>query len=267
MKTNHLPLAALAGLAHRALNEGGTEYARNKALIAQFFRDSGAPGHTEYIEEVRLTLIDSLYSTQVAARRLYGITDIAAAFRAAFPSQMELKQCTAQWIESGFETANPLYGLFAANYGVDKSGKNAKSAVSLLSKHLYFAAGCAFPIYDALGAKYHYIAGKKTAHGFQRRFRTLKEILAENGMDEQEGFDKLDNFFWLYGKIETGSFSLVLNQERYAALTKWMDDAPSDPSTAVERARAGGQYAAKAKEIFGDALYEFIQNTRQLDKE
>jgi hypothetical protein len=52
----------LAALAHKALNRKGTEYARNKARIAQFFDAACALANKE---EVRLTLIDSLYSTLV----------------------------------------------------------------------------------------------------------------------------------------------------------------------------------------------------------
>jgi hypothetical protein len=258
MIKNHSNLAGLATLAHRALNEGDSEYARNKALISQFFSDSCA---VAYKEEVRLTLIDSLYSTQVASRRLYGITDIAESLRRAFPDDAALKICAAEWVNSGFATANPLCSLFAANYGVDKSGKTGKSAASLLSKYLYFATDYSFPIYDALGAKYHYIAGKKTAPNFQKRFRALKEIMDENSID---GFDKLDNLFWLYGKAHTGSFSLVLSAKRYVEL---MRCAQTKPAVAVVEEVRAGQNAVVLQEIFGPALYEFIQTTKLFNKE
>jgi hypothetical protein len=258
MAKNHSNLATFAALAHRALNEGDSEHARNKALISQFFRDSCA---VAYKEEVRLTLIDSLYSTQVASRRLYSITDIAESLRRAFPDDVAFKICAAEWVNSGFATANPLCGLFAANYGVDKSGKTGKSAASLLSKYLYFATDYSFPIYDSLGAKYHYIAGKKTTPGFQKRFRTLKEIMDENSID---GFDKLDNFFWLYGKVTAGNFSLVLNKARYVALMRYAQTKPA--AAVVEEVRAG-QNAAVLQEIFGPALYDFVQTTKLFDKE
>jgi hypothetical protein len=266
-KKNQPDLSALSALAHRALNEEDSEYARNKALISQFFRNSCA---VEHKEEVRLSLIDSLYSTQVASRRLYGITDIAESLRSAFPDDAALKKCAVEWVNSGFETANPLcdlfvvnalHILFAANYGIDKSGAATKSAASLLSKYLYFTTDYSFPIYDALGAKYYSIAGKKTSSGFQKRFRTLKEIMDENSID---GFDQLDNFFWLYGKITTGSFSLVLNKTRYVALMRYAQEKPG--AAIVEEVRAG-QNAAELKGIFGPALFEFIQNTSSFDQE
>jgi hypothetical protein len=258
MDKNQSDLAGLADLAHRALNEGDSEYARNKALISSFFRDSCA---VAYKEEVRLSLLDALYSTQVASRRLYGITDIAASLRSAFPDDAALKTCAAEWISGGFATSNPLYGLFAANYGMNKRGTPEKGAYSLLSKYIYFMTGYSFPIYDALGAEYHYIAGKKTAKDFQKRFRALKTIMDENAVD---GFDRLDNFFWLYGKVDTGSFSLVLSKERYVKLMRYAQAKPV--AVVVEEARTG-QNAAGLQEIFGAALYAFIQNTKVFNKE
>ncbi|MDR2510150.1 MAG: hypothetical protein LBC77_05855, partial [Spirochaetaceae bacterium] len=66
-------------------------------------------------------------------------------------------------------------------------------------------------------------------------------------------FDRLDNFFWLYGKVETRSFSLVLNKERYAALAAYPGDAVSD-------IRAGSGSAA-LQNIFGPGLAAFIQQS------
>jgi hypothetical protein len=255
MTKNEPDLAGLAGLAHRALNDGDSEYARNKVLIAQFF--GGSPA-VEYKEEVRLTLVDSLYSTN-AAYCLYSISDIAQALRSTFFGDSDLKTAAARWIADDFDRANPLHDLFAAKYGVDKSGESVKSAASLLSKYLYFATGYSFPIYDALGAEYHYIAGKKKAPDFQRRFHTLKEIMEENAID---GFDQLDNLFWLYGKVRTESFSLVLNAKRYTELTRYTQTNPD----ALEAVRTGKNIPA-LRDIFGPALYDFIRQTNNLDKE
>jgi hypothetical protein len=258
MNEKRYDLSALATLAHRALNEGDSEYAWNKALISQFFSPSCA---VEQKEAVRLTLIDSLYSTNVSARRLFGISDIAKNLRRVFPDDDSLKKCAAQWIDSGFAAENPLYAVFAERYGIDTSGESTKGAYSLLSKYLYFATGYAFPIYDALGAKHHYIAGKKSRSHFQKRFCTLREIMRENAIDD---FDKLDNFFWLYGKVSEGSFSLVLNQTRYVNLMKYAGTRP--PANIIDEIRTG-QTADGLKEIIGASMFAFIQQTNNLDKE
>jgi hypothetical protein len=43
MNKNQPGIAALASLAYRALNDGASEYARNKAFIAQFFSTDCLP--------------------------------------------------------------------------------------------------------------------------------------------------------------------------------------------------------------------------------
>ena len=257
MNNNKNNLAALAGLAHRALNGNDTEYARNKALIAQFFNAECA---VEHKEEVRLTLIDSLYSTNVAAKRLFGISDIAEKLR-GMGGDAEIKEQASRWIAGGFDNANPLYDLFAADYGLNKNGEEGKAAVSLLSKYLYFATGYSFPIYDALGAEYYYLAGKKSMPGFQARFRILREIMDENGID---GFDQLDNFFWLYGKVETESFSLVLNKARYTALANYRRD---NPIANIIGAISADNGSAALQKIFGADLYTFMQQSAHVGKE
>ncbi|MDR2491819.1 MAG: hypothetical protein LBD20_10515 [Spirochaetaceae bacterium] len=250
MNENTNKLAALASLAHSALNSSGTEYAQVKAMIAQFFAPSCAVSHKE---EVRLTLIDSWFSTNVASRRLFGISDIANRLRAAFKNgDAEAKEAAAQWIAGSFDGANPLCALFAEKYGVNKAGEERNAAYSLLSKYLYFATDYAFPIYDNLGANYYYLAGELNNPDFTARFRTLQKIMRENAID---GFDQMDNFFWLYGKVDTGSFSLVLNKEKYAALSAYQGDAVKD-------IRAGNSSPA-LQNIFGPDMAAFIQKSAE----
>ncbi|MDR1933968.1 MAG: hypothetical protein LBQ57_14240 [Spirochaetales bacterium] len=258
MNQKRYDISALSILAHSVLNDGGSEYARNKAIISQFFRSSCA---VEYKEEVRLILIDSLYSTNVAAKRLFGIGDIAEKLRRTFANDAGLKKNASQWIESGFDDGSPLYDLFAEDYGIDKSGEVGKGAYSLLSKYLYFATDYAFPIYDALGAKHYYLAKKKNVLNFQARFRILQEIMRKYGVDS---FDSLDNFFWLYGKISAGSLSLVLNKAKYIEL---MRNAGERSIADIVNAIRTRKDATALRAIIGAALYEFIQKTALMGKE
>jgi hypothetical protein len=268
LNKNQPNIAALASLAYRALNNGASEYARNKALIAQFFSDDFR--QVSCREAVCLTLIDSLYSTNVAGKRLYGISDIAGELRRVSKDNAALKASADQWITAGFDKKNKLYGLFTAVYGVDKSGQSGKKAVSLLSKYLYFATGFKFPIYDNLGWKSRSIAKVKIPNAkgesdFQHRFRSLSLMLREHGID---GFDQLDCLLWLYGKVQTLSFSTVLDEKRYVKLARYGKEA--DENAAIKRAvddtRAGKNPDA-LQAIFGKPLYQFIQATARPDRE
>jgi hypothetical protein len=253
-------ISGLADLAYRALNGGDSAYVHNKALIHDVFCHTRGFPHRE---EVRLTLVDSMYSTQVAARRLYGISDIAEKLRRAFTDDTVLKDCAAQWIQDGFTENNPLYGIFAADYGTDKSGRKGEAAPSLLSKYLYFATDYSFPIYDALGAKYHFIAPvtpalrKSKKPDFQNRFITLTAVNKKYAVND---FDKLDALFWLCGKISAGSYSLVLNKERYVRLFEYLNLPPKETGENIKTGinkhirNSGGPLP----EILGKELYGFI---------
>jgi hypothetical protein len=257
MNKNQPNLAALASLAHKALNADDTEYTLAKNLISQFFRSSAAVAHKE---EVRLTLIDSWFSTNVAAKRLFGISDLAEKLRGVFPNgDDELKAQAAQWIDSGFNSEKLFRPLFAAKNGFTKKHEEGEAADSLLSKYLYFATGCAFPIYDSLGAKHFSIAKRKAPKDAQKRFRVLQEIMNDNKI---AGFDQLDNLFWLYGKVSVGSFSLVLNKTRYTELNKHMKEKNIEDMKVIIN-----EDAAKLQNILGADLCAFIQKSAALDKE
>jgi hypothetical protein len=257
MNKNQNNLAVLAALAHKALNRNGTEYARNKALIAQFFDPACTVANKE---EVRLTLIDSLYSTLVVAKRLFGISDIAEQLRKTFPhGDDQVKAQAALWIKNDFDNASPLCAIFRAKYGVNRDSEEGKAAVSLLSKYLYFATGSAFPIYDALGAKYFSIAKKKAPKDAQKHFRVLQEIMRDNGI---KGFDQVDNLFWLYGKVEDKRFSSALNKARYAELKNYRG---AKTITEVVKEIRDGKNADTLRDILGADLYAFIQQTAHWD--
>jgi hypothetical protein len=253
MNKNTTSLAALASLAHKALNAGGTEYTRVKKLISQFFH-SALSAHS--IEEVRLTLVDSLYSAKVVENRLFGITDIAKKLGEEFKNgDKEVKEKAAEWIVNRFDNANPLYGLFTAKYGVTQKNKNGIAAYSLLSKYLYFATDYSFPIYDSLGGKSFFIAGEKAPYNFQARFRVLQNIMAESGIDS---FDKLDNLLWLYGKIAAGGLAHAFDKKMYLDLAQYQGK--KSVADILKEVRAGKDPAMFSK-IFGAALYEFIKET------
>jgi hypothetical protein len=258
MNTGPNTLAALAALAHRALSASHTEYARHKAIISQFFRSSCA---VENKKEVRLTLIDSFYSSKVASLRTFGISDIVEKLRVTFPGgDEEVKTQAALWIASGFENTNPLYDLFAAQYGLIGESRESRTAPALLSMYLYFVTGYAFPIYESLGSNYYYLAGKQTApKDAQKRFQVLQEIMRENGIN---GFDQADNLFWLYGKIDTGDFPLLLNKTRYVRLVQFAEE--KSIKDVVKEIR-DSKNADTLQDILGPDLYEFIQQM-PLDK-
>jgi hypothetical protein len=76
--------------------------------------------------------------------------------------------------------------LFAADYGIGASGKGGQSAVSLLSKYLYFATGYTFPLYAVLGPNTTASRGiadrAKRRAGFQAALRQAGKNQQDNGI-------------------------------------------------------------------------------------
>ena len=257
-------LAALTEHAHRALYSADAEYARARAFITQLFAPAFAG---DCKEEARLTVIDSLYSTHVAATLWCGLPDIAQALRAVSPDDDVLRGYAACWVDDGFaNTANPLHGLFAAQYGVNNRCLQGRPARSLLSKYLHFITHGNFPIYDKLGAAHYHLAGEPCPEDFVERFQAMNKIIKKHNI---ASFEKLDNFFWLYGKIQKSNFSLILNKECLHALLQYTHTTaaahgtrPNDELRALIAAiRAGTTPAAASTAIFGSALHDFIRAT------
>lgn len=127
-------------LANKLLNNE-TRYNSNKTIISEVFKIVH-PSKVQF----RLTVIDSYYSTQMS-KRLYGIEDIANELVKYSDDVLKLE--IAKFLQN--PTEGIIKELFNKTYGFDKEAKNAKKAISLVSKYLYFLSECMFPIYDTLG--------------------------------------------------------------------------------------------------------------------
>jgi len=217
---NKEKIIELANLAHKILEPENDEtpYLKNKKIISEIFSQT-----KEWInkEEVRLTLIDSLYSTKMAMR-MYGIYDVSLALRKDFPINESDKILSEKAI-SFIENVNDLNkddfisSLFLGGYGMHKVDTDSHdSAPSLISKYLYFLTNYKFPIYDSLAKEsMSKLFGSKKNSDFISCFSNLKKINNDYSINN---FDRLDNLLWLWGKIEKGSYSLILKREKYTEL-------------------------------------------------
>jgi hypothetical protein len=209
-------LRILLGLAHNILEpkEIETPYSKNKHLISEIFKETI---HWNNKEEMRLFLIDSLYSTNMSMR-MYGISDIADEMKKIEYSNNSIKEKALHFIDNmESNDNNEIVSMFIKRYGMHKGDSESQgSAISLISKYLYFLTEYNFPIYDSLVrdslAEIFYL--KKTGN-FYSCFSDLYKIKNEYSI---ESYDVLDNLLWLWGKICKGSYSLILNRENYTML-------------------------------------------------
>ena len=238
-------------LANKILNNE-TRYKTNKAIIGEVFTMNN-PNKVQF----RLTVIDSYYSTQMS-KRLYGIEDIADELVKFRDDTLKLE--IAKFLQN--PTVGIIKELFNKPYGFDKEAINAKKAISLVSKYLYFLSGCQFPIYDTLGkVSYNllkdnkYITSKALADD-----NYFELMIALNQSSTINDFEKLDNLLWLLGKIKEGSFSILMDKSKYETIVKQVNFSKAIKSQDKDKAireYIGDNY--KTSNLFSKDEKEFLE--------
>jgi hypothetical protein len=198
----------MADLAQSILNEN-TGYSRNKRIIKELFNNS-----TDI--ELRLRVIDSMYSTQMS-KRLFGIDDIARAINVI--NGLFNENCDKAIRQEIINTLNGndstiITELLQSTYGRSKLEDRGVKATSLISKYLYFVNNSEFPIYDSLVKDSYRLfqIGTINEGNFIEKLREL------NKNSRIKSYDKLDQFLWLAGKLKKGSLSLILDKKKYRSL-------------------------------------------------
>lgn len=198
-----------------------TNYQKDKNLISDIFDLSNL---LEDKEHLRLTVIDSSYSTQMN-KRFFGIDSLSKALRNISIVGGAIETLAIEYINNP-ECNNQISDLFNSEFGFKKTGKSYGKANSLITKYLYFLTKYKFPIYDSLVKKsYKYFKKKypdlnlpKIPNVCNNAYFQAINIL--NAYSEINNYDILDNLLWLTGKIQNGSFSLIINNETYLQLVE-----------------------------------------------
>lgn len=250
-KTN--TLIHFSNLAQTILNQE-TRYQANKKIIQDIFKTPSVTFKDTI--QFRLTVIDSYYSTQMS-KRLYGIEDITN----------ELVKYSDEVLKVEIDNflQNPTKGiikeLFNKTYGFNKEAKNAKKAISLLSKYLYFLSECMFPIYDTLG-KVSYNLLKNNDYITSQALTDdnyFELMIALNQSSTIKDFEKLDNLLWLLGKIKEGSFSILMDKSKYETIVKQVDFSTAVKSQEKDKAiREHIQNNYKTSNLFSPIEKEFL---------
>jgi|WetSurMetagenome_2_1015567.scaffolds.fasta_scaffold254042_2 hypothetical protein len=194
-----------------------TDYFNDKQIIKRIFSVNGAD-HQETIR-IRLTIIDSYYSTNMS-RRYYGIQNISKKIFDYYDNDNSFKNELLQFIIEPFRN-DYIIDLFKQSYGIGKGGESKGKAISLISKYAYFLTDFQFPIYDSIVFEtYSKIVAKYPELGLDKNLSTdissfISMMNSLNRVSGVNNFNKLDNLLWLVGKIIRGNFSLILNEETY----------------------------------------------------
>lgn len=208
-------LKEYAEIAHNILNND-SRYKSNKTIISSLFIRLIKKGDIETIKN-RLTIIDSYYSTQMN-KRLYGIEELAEIF--SLYSDDRLKNETSIFLEDP-QADTMISSILNKKYGINKEGKPFGKAISLISKYLYFLNDYNFPIFDNLAFDSYAILKRNMYQSIntlnaENYFTSINHL---NNISEINNYEKLDNILWLLGKLKNGSFSILMDMDKYKSIT------------------------------------------------
>lgn len=212
-------------------NFAESEYASNKAIIRKVW--SCTESNDKHDIKARLTLIDSMYSTQMN-RRYYALDELAETmWILSEGDKSKLSEMFLRFVDTKDISIFDYYNkegkkrnLWRDTYGISKDGKPCGVATSLISKYAYFETEFRFPIYDSIVRemipyiwpqdKEFPLPKKKqsTADGGDP-IRAFITIISEIRSYYNTTFDLLDRLLWFVGKIRRGNLSLILSANEY----------------------------------------------------
>lgn len=216
-------------------------FSSDKTAIEQIFDMTKQRNLSDLV--LRLTVIDSMYSTQMN-RRYYALQELAKKLNCLdqirplpllFKDFIEVNRDTHLF---DGKTESGKFNLFTEEYGIGKDGSEKGVAVSLISKYAYFETRYKFPIYDSIVCEMYprlwkYCGWKDkppvlTVKDSNQKMVGDKTILSfTNAIDifidrlgGDVSYDHLDRLLWFVGKIYRGNLSLVIDHENYVWCTK-----------------------------------------------
>lgn len=204
----------------------------------------------------RLTLIDSMYSTQMN-RRYYALEELADELEKLANGNLANLNTLFLNFAAKPDKSTKLAELFSKHYGIGKDGNEKGIAISLISKYAYFETGFKFPIYDTIACEMYPLVwnfcgfAKKAMPKikYQENKNSDKSSSDESGCEIDERgceimvayveainllidklnklfgsnyvtYDLLDRFLWFVGKIRRGNLSLILTRDEYLQTLK-----------------------------------------------
>lgn len=216
---------------------GVSGYVQQREVINRVFQNTTGNGYSLLGIIQRLTVIDSLYSTN-ARFSYYSIEQLAAKIYG-----IGSEQAVADYFDGIVRGGKDTRNLFSAHYGIRKNLENGGLLMSLVSKYAYYVLlqdaatyPLGFPIYDSLvvgviseenPCEYFGIDEGKTvpknlqAPSIEDFVATIDKVRVKllgntaTLFDELQQFDILDAYLWRMGKLYKGNYSLLLTCDDY----------------------------------------------------
>lgn len=238
IKTIHdILLTIIPTLEKEAGNNGADDfsYTQQRAMINQIFKMTSGENYSISSIMLRLTVIDSLYSTN-AQYSYFSIEEMAKRIYKSFKGSEEQAAQYFYALVTEKEKRDETE-LFSSDYGIRKNCKSGSQQISLMSKYAYYVLiqnpeyyPLGFPIYDSLAIEMYPLVCKKIgltpkskssiSDSIEKYIEALDKvrntIFSEktdfNGFQQ---YDLLDAYLWRMGKVNNGNYSLLLTKTEY----------------------------------------------------
>ena len=218
-------------------------YTQQRAMINQIFAMTSGTNYSVPSIMLRLTVIDSLYSTN-AQYSYFSIEEMAKKIRALGDEILAAHYFYTLVNRQDGKLARDENELFSSTYGIRKNCDNGSKQISLMSKYAYYVLiqnpekyPLGFPIYDSLAIEMYPLVCKKIgikplsklsiSDSIEKYVEALDELRntifnTENGnlFDKFQQYDLLDAYLWRMGKVNNGNYSLLLTRKDYEQFIK-----------------------------------------------
>ena len=208
-------------------------YIQQRQIINSLFEEYDKEDYGMAKIILRLTVIDSLYSTN-AAYSYFSIEEMAEKIMSLGTERMAADYFYE--IATGKVNGKILFDEF---YGIRKNLSHGSKQMSLLSKYAYYlllqdvdSYPLGFPIYDSLAIEsYPKVCSKAYSMNENQERKNIGAsikvyVSAINELREKifgnnepwyglQQFDLLDAYLWRLGKLENGNCSLLLDRKDY----------------------------------------------------
>ena len=229
-------------------------YNKQRKILTDLFRNTSNGNYTKDAIMLRLTALDSSYSTN-ASKSYYAIEEMAEEIWNIPGKGIDREDNANRFfneVASGIQTASNnvhVDSWFNKQFGIQKNGKTGHRMTSLLSKYAFYCLlldnnSDGFPIYDSLAVASFPFACmilwpntntkylKKIVKLFSSESNSQKYIpitryieamntlcvglgLQNTTIPGFQKFDILDAYLWRMGKLSNGNLSLLLDKQRY----------------------------------------------------
>lgn len=226
---------------------------------------------------LRLTIIDSLYSTN-AAYSYFSIDEMAQKI-----ISLGDDEAASQYFYGIATSKNTGKILFDERYGIRKNLDQGSRQMSLLSKYAYYLLlqnkekyPLGFPIYDSLaldqfpkvynrlGIKLNkMLKYKDNIDDYVKALEVLrKELFSDDAKYNFQHFDLLDAYLWRMGKFDVGNISLLNTRQEYTQIIENLELRPSQTTLNKEETEDQKQ---KKEETFANQVVAKFKSTSVTD--